>query len=93
MDIVHRKGVTKDFIRGRRPFIDSMKRFREAMELDEAMNVKPKESEIELVQKIGNEVCDGCGPHRDCEIEPEECDRILNAIEILARYRTRKLQH
>ena len=25
-------------------------------------------NEIKLVQDIGNEVCEGCGPDRDCEV-------------------------
>ena len=36
--------------------------------------------EIYLVQLIGNEVCEGCGPDEDCGIEPKDCDRIQNAI-------------
>lgn len=42
---------------------------------------------LKLVQDIGNEICDGCGPDADCDIDcgenPEECSRVLNAIEIL----------
>jgi len=38
---------------------------------------------IELVQRIGNEVCDGCGPDTDCGIDPAECERIANALEML----------
>jgi len=37
----------------------------------------------ELVQFIGNEVCEGCGPDRDCELDLDGCDRILTAIEAL----------
>ena len=35
---------------------------------------------MELVIKIGNEVCEGCGPNRDCGLELKDCDRISNAI-------------
>jgi hypothetical protein len=38
---------------------------------------------LELVQKIGNEICDGCGPDRDCELEYDDCFRIQNAIRFL----------
>jgi len=41
---------------------------------------------IELVQEIGNEVCEGCGPDRDCELEIDECSRISNAIELLDQF-------
>ena len=34
----------------------------------------------ELVQFIGNEVCEGCGPDRDCGLDIDDCDRISNAI-------------
>jgi hypothetical protein len=33
-----------------------------------------------VVQKIGNEVCEGCGPNADCGIDPEDCDRLDTAI-------------
>ena len=39
---------------------------------------------IALVQKIGNEVCEGCSPNADCgEIPIEDCSRIQNAIKLL----------
>jgi hypothetical protein len=41
---------------------------------------------IELLQLIGNEVCEGCGPDADCGINPEECSRIDNATESLDKY-------
>ena len=41
---------------------------------------------IELVQKIGNEVCEECGPHADCGEDPKECFRIINAINHLDNY-------
>jgi len=41
---------------------------------------------IELVQAIGNEVCEGCGPDADCGDEPEECGRIANALDLLNNY-------
>lgn len=33
-------------------------------------------NETELLQKIGDVVCEGCGPNADCGVNPEECDRI-----------------
>ena len=44
------------------------------------------EIKIELVQKIGNEICEGCGPNRDCELEYSDCFRIANAIKHLDDY-------
>ena len=41
---------------------------------------------IELAQAIGNEVCEGCGPNRDCGEEPPDCYRIINAIKSLDEY-------
>ena len=41
---------------------------------------------IELVQKIANEVCEDCGPNADCSEKPWECSRILNAIRLLGNY-------
>ena len=38
---------------------------------------------IEKVQLISDLVCEGCGLDRDCGIEPDKCDRIAKAIEIL----------
>jgi len=38
---------------------------------------------IELVQYIGNEVCEGCGLDRDCGLELNECDRIANTVDAL----------
>ena len=40
---------------------------------------------IELVQKIGEEVCEGC-EYSDCGIEPPDCSRIINAIKLLDEY-------
>jgi len=40
-------------------------------------------TKVEFIQEIGNKICDGCGPDRDCELEIEECPRIKNAIELL----------
>ena len=51
--------------------------------------IKPKGGamkKIELVQKIGNEVCEGCGPDADCGEEPSECFRIINALEMFDKY-------
>jgi len=41
---------------------------------------------IELVQKIGDIVCEGCGPDADCGLDPSECDRIEDAITLLDAY-------
>jgi len=43
-------------------------------------------NKIELVQKIGNEICEGCEPHADCGIEPSDCDRITNAVNLLDEF-------
>ena len=43
-------------------------------------------NKIELVQKIGDEVCEGCNPNADCGEDPNECFRIQNAIRILDKY-------
>lgn len=43
-------------------------------------------NKIELVLKIGNDICEGCRPNADCGIELSECDRIINAITILDDY-------
>ena len=43
-------------------------------------------NELELVQSIGNEVCEGCGPDADCGEDPEECMRIATAIGELDDY-------
>ena len=46
-------------------------------------------NKIELVQKIGDEVCEGCGSDvgcdsdADCGIEPSKCGRIEEALRIL----------
>jgi hypothetical protein len=45
-----------------------------------------KIGQLELVQKIGNEICEGCGPDVDCGIEPLDCERVLNAIGWLEDY-------
>lgn len=41
---------------------------------------------LELVQKIGNEVCEGCSPDADCGEDPKECFRIQNALNFLNEY-------
>ena len=43
-------------------------------------------NKIELIQKIGNEVCEGCGPDRDCGLEIEDCERISNALIMVENY-------
>ena len=39
--------------------------------------------DLEKVQKIGDLVCEGCGPYRDCELELDACMRITEALEVL----------
>ena len=43
-------------------------------------------NEIELVQNIGNEVCEGCGEDRDCGEELDDCFRIADAIDALNEF-------
>ena len=43
-------------------------------------------NKIELVQTIGSEVCEGCGPDEDCGINPSECSRVQNAVTSLDKY-------
>lgn len=42
---------------------------------------------LELVRKIGNEVCEGCegesAEETECGLDPNECSRIDNAIDAL----------
>jgi len=38
---------------------------------------------IKLVQDIGNEICEGCGPDADCGEDPAECFRVLDAVRML----------
>ena len=45
---------------------------------------------IELVQKIGEEVCEDCGPDSDCGIIPSDCDRIKSSLELLDEYLSNK---
>lgn len=40
-----------------------------------------KES-ISKVQRIGDLVCEGCSDDSDCGINPSECDRVAQAIDI-----------
>ena len=41
---------------------------------------------IDLLIIIGNEVCEGCGPHRDCGEEITECFRIGSALKSLDEF-------
>ena len=41
---------------------------------------------IELVQIIGRDICEDCGPERDCGLEYEDCDRIAVALSVLEDY-------
>ena len=42
--------------------------------------------EVEVVQKIGCEICEECGPNADCGLVPKECGRILGAIAELTKH-------
>ena len=42
--------------------------------------------DLELVQFIGNEICERCGPNRDCGLEYDDCFRITNALNALETY-------
>ena len=41
---------------------------------------------IELVQQIGNSVCEECNEGADCGEKPEECGRIINAVNLVDQY-------
>ncbi len=41
---------------------------------------------IEVAYQIGNEICDDCGPGRDCGLEFQDCGRMDTALDILDRY-------
>jgi hypothetical protein len=41
---------------------------------------------LQLIQYIGNNVCEGCGPDSDCGMAPGECDRVEDTIDYLDRY-------
>jgi len=43
-------------------------------------------SKVKLVQEIGNEICEGCGPNADCGEDPVECFRVQNAVVMLDKY-------
>jgi len=43
-------------------------------------------NEIELIQYIGNEICEDCGPDRDCELELDDCSRVANALYALNKF-------
>jgi len=51
-----------------------------------AWRQEAKMDKIELVQSIGDLICEGCGPDADCGINPSECSRIKNAVELLDEY-------
>ena len=38
---------------------------------------------IEIVQMIGCEVCEDCGPDSDCGEYPETCGRVTSAVKLL----------
>ncbi len=56
--------------------------------LAEMMEVKM--DKIEFLQKIGNEICEDCGPDTDCGITPSDCSRIENASALLDEYLSNK---
>jgi len=43
-------------------------------------------NKTELVQRIGNDVCGDCGEYSDCDITPEDCDRIISAKRLVDIY-------
>jgi len=43
-------------------------------------------NKIQLIQNIGNEICEGCGPDRDCGLELDDCDRISTALDRLDEF-------
>jgi len=40
-------------------------------------------NDLEFIQAIGNEVCEDCGPYRDCGLEYDDCVRLENAFKYL----------
>lgn len=42
--------------------------------------------DTEAVQAIGEIVCEGCGPYRDCGLEVDDCDRIDDALGVLYQW-------
>lgn len=45
---------------------------------------------IELIQTIGNEICESCGPDRDCGLDLGDCDRMQCALSILDSFLEQK---
>jgi len=43
-------------------------------------------TKIELVQRIGDMVCQDCVVNSDCGVEPKECEVITNACNLLDNY-------
>ena len=41
---------------------------------------------MELIQKIGDEICEDCGPNMDCGLELDDCSRVQNALNMLDKY-------
>ena len=41
---------------------------------------------LRLIQAIGSWICEDCGPHSDCGINPSECDRVEGALSLLDKY-------
>lgn len=43
-------------------------------------------NKLELIQKVGDEVCEGCGPDADCGYDPLACSRLQSAMELVDEY-------
>ncbi len=43
-------------------------------------------TKLELLQAIGNEVCEECGPDADCGEDTEDCGRIAIAMHTLNQF-------
>jgi len=41
---------------------------------------------LKAIQRIGDEICEGCNQNRDCGLEYDECSRIQSAMDILDGY-------
>lgn len=45
-----------------------------------------EKDDLDFIIEIGKEICECCGPDRDCALEYDECHRIRNSIELLNEY-------
>ena len=41
---------------------------------------------IKVLQDIGNQICEGCGPESDCGMHPTDCSRVTIAAGYLCDY-------